>query len=244
MFGNLPVNRFLTLSIFCNISFLSIIENFAELVFNNNAGGLSMTNVYNIDLSTINGSSYPPPSSTQDLNTTLSYGNSAGSNSINMNSQNIDTANNVGLVSINWIPYLPAKFSAVFPSFDVGVVSNNSTSYGGMNVSIPAGNYQITYTIQLDGNITQGGGQYYMCKGYCFIQGAVTGIFTPYMVNTGCMPSQVISYSVGSGYYNCLTATDYITITSQDTFQLGVFQSNEQNQLANSCLISAVFQAV
>jgi hypothetical protein len=161
-----------------------------------------------------------------------------------MNSQNTETANDVGLVSINGIPYLPAKFSAVFPSFDVGIVSNNSTSYGGMNVIIPAGNYQITYTIQLDGNITQGGGQYYMCRGYCFIQGAVTGIFLPTMPNTGFMPSQVISYAVGGGYYNCLTATDYISIPSQDTFQLGVYQSNEQNQFTTSCFISAVFQAV
>ena len=213
------------------------------LNYSNNAGGLSMTNINNIDLSTINGSPYPP-SSSPDLQSVLGIGNSAGSYNINMNSQNIETANDVGLVSINGIPYLPAKFSAVFPSFDVGIVSNNSTSYGGSGVVIPVGNYQITYTIQLDGNITQGGGQYTMCRGYCYIQGASVGTFSPFMVNNGFMPSQVISYSVGSGYYNCLTATDYISVSSQDTFQLGVYQSNEQSQQTASCYISAIFQAV
>jgi len=160
-----------------------------------------------------------------------------------MNSQNIETANDVGLVSINGIPFLPAKFSAVFPSFDVGIVSNNTTSYGGNSVFIPSGHYQITYTIQFDGNITQGGGQNYMVRGYCFIVGGQVGVFQPYMVIQGFMPSQVISYAVGNGYFNCLTATDYISVGSQDTFQLGVYQENQQGQNTN-CFISAVFQAV
>ena len=83
-----------------------------------------------------------------------------------------------------------------------------------------------------------------MCRGYCYIQGASVGTFSPFMVNNGFMPSQVISYSVGSGYLNCLTATDYISVSSQDTFQLGVYQSNEQSQQTTSCYISAIFQAV
>ena len=214
------------------------------LTYSNNASNLSMTNINNIDLTTINGASYPPPSATQDLSTTLAFGNSAGSTPINMNSNDIQLCNDITLVSINSVPFLPAKFSAVFPTFNVGSVSNNSTSYGGTGVIIPVGNYQITYTIQLDGNITQGGGSYFMVRGYCFIYGASFGIVNPFIVNNGYMPTQTISYAVGSGYYNCLTTTDYITISNNDTFQLGVYQSNEQGQTSSNTFISAVIQSV
>jgi len=214
------------------------------LTYSNNASNLSMTNINNIDLITINGASYPPASATQDLSTTLAFGNSAGSTPINMNSNDIQLCNDINLVSINSVPFLPAKFSGVFPSFNLGSLSNNSTSYGGTGVIIPVGNYQITYTIQFDGNITQGGGSYFMLRGYCYLFGVSFGIVSPFMVNNGYMPCQTISYAVGSGYYNSLTATDYITISNNDTFQLGAYQSNEQGQTSFNTFISAVIQAV
>jgi len=214
------------------------------LTISDNAGALNITNVNDIGLSSINGSAYPPTYPTPDLASVLSAGNSVGSTPINMNSQDIQSCNDITLVSINGVPFLPAKFSGVFPAFNVGPVSNNSTNYGGTGVNISAGNYQITYTIQFDGNITQGGGSYYMVRGYCFLFGVSFGIVNPTIVNNGFYPSQTISYSVGSGYYNCLTTTDYITINNNDTFQLGAYQSNEQGQTSSTCYISAVIQAV
>jgi hypothetical protein len=214
------------------------------LTISNDALGLSMTGVNNIDLVTINGSAYPPPSSTQDLQTTLGYGNSAGSYSIDMNSQNIGSCNNIDLTSINSITYLPTKFSYIFQTFNVGTLTSGTTSlYGGTSSpTIPVGTYQITYSIQLDGNVIQSGGQDYSVKGYCWLQGASVGQVFPFKVNQGFLGGTSISYN--SGYNTCITITDIIQISTADSFQLGAYQENELTLPSNTTYISAIIQAV
>ena len=214
------------------------------LTISNDALGLSMTGINDITLSTINGSSYPPSYPTQDFQTTLAYGNSAGSYNINMNSQNIGSCNDVGLVSINSIPFLPAKFSNVFDTFSISSVGSGTTNvYGGSSSpTIPVGNYQITYSVQFDGTVLQSGGQYYSVKAYCWLQGVSVGQVYPYKVNNGYIAGTLMSYN--SGYPTCITVTDYIQISTADSFQLGVYQENELGQNCNTCYISAVIQAV
>ena len=214
------------------------------LNYSNNASGLSMTNINNIDLSTINGAPYPPSISSQDLQTTLGYGNSAGSYNINMNSQNIESANDVGLVSINGVAYLPAKFSYVFQTFNVGTLTSGTTSlYGGTSSpTIPVGTYQITYSIQLDGNVIQSGGQYYSVKGYCWVQGATVGQVFPFKVNQGFLGGTLMSYN--SGYNTCITITDIIQISTADSFQLGAYQENELTLPCNTTYISAILESI
>ena len=214
------------------------------LSISNDAVGSSITGVNNIDLININGSVYPPPTSSQDLQTTLGYGTSAGSYSINMNSQYIGSCNDVGLVSINGIPFLPAKFSYVFQTFSLGSMSSGVTNlYGGVSSpTIPVGTYQITYSIQLDGNVIQSVAQYYSVKGYCFLQGASFGQVYPYKVNQGVLGATLMAYN--SGYPNQITITDIIQISTADTFQLGAYQENELSATSYTSWISAIIESV
>jgi hypothetical protein len=69
------------------------------LTAGNNASGLNMGGIGDIALSTINGYPYPP--SAPDLNSVLSSGNSAGSNSIDMNGQQILNCSNINTTQIN-----------------------------------------------------------------------------------------------------------------------------------------------
>ena len=215
------------------------------LSISNDAVGASMTGINNIDLININGSLYPPtPPSTPDLSTVLNQGTSTGSNGINMNSNNIGSCNNIDVVSINNIPFLPAKFSNVFPTFTITSVGSGTTNvYGGSSsITIPVGNYQITYSVQFDATVLQSGGQYYSVKAYCWLQGASVGQVYPYKVNQGYTAGTLMSYN--SSYPTCITSTDYIQISTADSFQLGVYQENELGQNANVVYISAIIQAV
>ena len=68
------------------------------LTAGNNASGLSITGLNNVDLSTINSTSYPP--ATPSWDTTLSVSNTA-TQDINMNFNNINSVNNINLNTIN-----------------------------------------------------------------------------------------------------------------------------------------------
>ena len=68
------------------------------LIAGNNALGLNITGLNNVDLSTINSISYPPPP--PSWNDTLTVSNVA-SQDINMNSNNINAVNNINLNTIN-----------------------------------------------------------------------------------------------------------------------------------------------
>jgi hypothetical protein len=92
----------------------SVIDLDTTLTTGNNAGSndidmnnQDILNVDNIDLTTINGSAYPPVVATPNLQTVLAAGNSAGSNNINMNGQDIINADDVDLNTINGSPYPP-----------------------------------------------------------------------------------------------------------------------------------------
>ena len=76
----------------------------AVLTANDDAGGLDITNLNNINLTTINGL---PPAGAENLEQTLTIGNSAGTNDINMNSQDILAVNNINLTTINSAAYPP-----------------------------------------------------------------------------------------------------------------------------------------
>jgi hypothetical protein len=76
----------------------------AVLTANDDAGGLDITNLNNINLTTINGL---PPAGAENLQQTLTIGNSAGTNDINMNSQDILAVNNIALATINGAAYPP-----------------------------------------------------------------------------------------------------------------------------------------
>jgi hypothetical protein len=96
-----------------------------QLFFNNNNGSIT-------GLQTINGSLYPPPSSSQNLNTTLSYGNNTGGYDIDFgNNSNINNLLNVNLQTVNGSPYPP------YPTSPYGlqnVLSINNDA-GGLNMT-------------------------------------------------------------------------------------------------------------
>jgi len=210
------------------------------LNISNDAVGASMTGINNIDLVNINGVAYPPAGpSTPDWASVLNQGATANQ-SIDMGANSINNCDNINLSSINNIPFLPAKFSNVFQTFSIGSVGSGTTNvYGGSSsVTIPVGNYQITYSIQFDGSILQSGGQIYSIKAYCWLQGVSVGQVYPYKVNQGFAASSLMSYN--SGYPTCISVTDFIQISIADSFQLGVYQENELGQSANNLFLSAV----
>jgi len=84
---------------------------------------------------------YPPPTVIPPLNQVLTSGNSAGTNDIDMNNQNILSVNNVLLNTINGIPYPPPN------NFKLNTYTSNITG-----VSIPS---DITYIVI---TLTGGGG--------------------------------------------------------------------------------------
>ena len=93
------------------------------LIQGNSAGAtdIDMNNqdilqVNNIDLTTINGSAYPPSGTVDTLSAVLTAGNSAGANDINLNFNDITNANQIDFVSgantasLLFDPLAPANF--------------------------------------------------------------------------------------------------------------------------------------
>ena len=76
----------------------------AVLTSGNDAGGQSITNLNDVALTTINGL---PPAGAENLEQTLTIGNNAGSNDIDMNNQDILNVNNIDLTTINGSAYPP-----------------------------------------------------------------------------------------------------------------------------------------
>jgi hypothetical protein len=213
------------------------------LTISNDALGLSMTGVNNIDLVNINGVAYPIPITTPDLSSVLSAGANAGLQSIDMNFQNINNCLNINTSQVNGVNYLGAKFSGVFPTFNLGSISSSGQGWGGTPVALPVGNFQITYTITFDSSLYQSGGGTQMVKAYCSLQGTFAGIIQPYMVGVvGFYSSQLISYD--ASYPNYITNTDYISIATADSYNLGAYQENQAGMTTNNIYVSAVIQAV
>lgn len=77
----------------------------------------------NLDVTTINGSAYPPVSAAGDLASVLLTGNSAGTTDINMNLQDILAVDNINLVTINGSAY---PFTPAVPTLSQVLGSGNS----------------------------------------------------------------------------------------------------------------------
>jgi len=148
----------------------------------------------------------------------------------------ISVNQNTGSVTVSTAP-----FKYVFPTFNAGSIGNGGTATGGTQIFIPKGTYQITYTITFDNSFLQGTYNFYMVKAYCWLSGVNTGQINPYMIsNVGFYPSQVMSYD--SKYQNCITATDYIEINSDDNYNLAVYQENSQGSQCNNIFLSAILE--
>jgi len=77
------------------------------LTAGDDANGLDITNLNNLDVLTINGSAYPPVVGSDTLSQVLVAGNSAGATDIDMNSNDILQVNNIDLTTINSLAYPP-----------------------------------------------------------------------------------------------------------------------------------------
>jgi len=147
----------------------------------------------------------------------------------------ISVNQNTGSVTIT-----NASTKYIFPTFNAGSIGNGGTAIGTKSqLFIPRGSYQITYTITFDNNFTQGSNDFKMVRAYCFLYSNTYGQTNPYMVsNVGFYPSQVITYD--GSYQNCITATDYIQISNDDSYYLGVYQDNGSSIGSNNIFLSAI----
>ena len=92
----------------------------------NDAGGLSMTNINNVDLVNINGSAYPPSAPADNLTEVLTAGDDAGGlNITNLSNIALQTINNLSVVR----PMISMTTGIVSPTYDNGVYY---TSYAGI----------------------------------------------------------------------------------------------------------------
>jgi hypothetical protein len=91
----------------------------------------NILNVANINLSTINGSAYPPTVTTPTLSSVLTTGNSAGTSNINMNSNSIINANEIDILKTTTgigNPAIEITTNATGPSASNLVVNRFSTA--------------------------------------------------------------------------------------------------------------------
>ena len=204
------------------------------LAIDNNGGGYSMTGIDNINLNSINGSSYPPSYSVPDLNNVLNQGNSAY-HDIDMTTNNINNCGNLTVSTINSSPYTISKPTYSYYSAGVSTVYNGGTTIGGTGIPLPVGNYQITYSIAWDSqmyssNPLSSSAEY--CNCYCFLHSYSYGDQYTVMKNNGYNPS--ILLTTNGSYQNSFTLTDTIVIYQSDTYYLGVGQSNSVGAFASA----------
>jgi len=110
----------------------------------NNAGSYSIdmniqdiNNVNNLNVNTINGSTYPVPQITPSLSDVMTVGNSSGTNDLNMNHNDITTVNNltvnnVDLTTINGSSYPPVVST---PSLSDVMTVGNSSGTNNLNMN-------------------------------------------------------------------------------------------------------------
>ena len=200
----------------------------STLGYGNNAGGQSITGVNNIDVSTINGSAYPPyPTSPYGLPNVLSIDPNAYT-SINMNSNDINSVNNINVNSINGSSYPPSvsvpQFIYAMP-FQSGSVSSGSQTIFSNGVFITGGfTYAVTWTFWYDG-LYHGGGTAEMIQGYGDLYSYSFGSITGSARSSGVWASNTISSN--SMYRTTLTYTDNnFVINSSDTYYPYIYQLN------------------
>ena len=194
-----------------------------------NMNGQNIDGVSNINLSTINNSSYPPyPTSPYGLPNVLAIDNIA-STSINMNGNSIDNVSNISLSTINNLSYPPPvsipQFIFAMP-FQSGNVPDNSQTLFTSGVYITGGfTYAITWTFWYDG-LYQSGGGVEMIHGYSDLYSSNSVSVQGAAKTYGLWASSYVSTAYGS-YRTTITYTDndYIINTS-DTYYPYVFQTN------------------
>ena len=196
-----------------------------------NMNGNNIDGVSNINLSTINGFSYPPyPTSPYGLPNVLAIDNTA-STSINMNSQDINSVNNINVNSINGSSYPPSvsvpQFIFAMP-FQSGNVADSSQTLFNSGIYITGGfTYAITWTFWYDG-LYQSEGGVEMIHGYSDLYSNSYGSVQGAAKSAGLWASSYVSTArSGSSYKTTITYTDnnYVINTS-DTYYPNVFQTN------------------
>ena len=111
------------------------------------ANNFNILNVNDIDLTTINGAAYPPPVAASDLDATLTVGNSAGTNDIDMNSNKIvNTLDPVNLQDVATKNYIDSILGGYMKQVKVERFTTSGTW------TVPAG---ATYAVA---HILGGGG--------------------------------------------------------------------------------------
>lgn len=191
----------------------------------NNAGGQDIYSVNNINLSTINGSSYPPfPTSPYGLPSVLSIDNTA-STSINMNSQDINSVNNINVNSINGSSYpIIPQFIYAMP-FQYKYVNNTSQEVFPNGITIQGGfTYAITWTFWYD-VLYQSMGSQEMIDGYGDIYSYSFGSISGSARKSGINASSYIS--TNNMYRTTITYTDNdFVVNNTETYYPYIYQAN------------------
>jgi hypothetical protein len=175
----------------------------------------------------------------QDLNSTLSYGNTAY-NSINMNNNDINSVNNIQANTINGSSY-PPSISIPQPAyampFQSGYTYYNNQTIFSSGVYITGGySYSVVWTFWYDGLYQSGGGQE-MIQGYADLYSNSTGNIRGSATQNGYWASSYIS--TNNMYRTTITYTDNYSISFSDTYVPNVLQLNTINWDGNT-YVSAV----
>ena len=191
-----------------------------------NMNGNNIDGVNNINLSTINNSSYPPyPTSPYGLPNVLAIDNTA-STSINMNGYDINSVNNINLSTINGSSYPPSvsvpQFIFAMP-FQFTNVNNSTPTIFPSGVYITSGRYAITWTFWYDG-LYQSAGDKQMIEGFGDLYSNFYGSVQGDARNSAFASSYV---STNNMYRTSLTYTDnnYV-INNSDTYYPYIYQTN------------------
>ena len=160
----------------------------------------------------------------QDLNSTLSYGNTAYNYSINMNGNSID---NVSTINGNAYPPatpLPENYYFVLQSTYAN--NNSNTQFTNNTITIlTTGNYTITWTFVFD-SLFQPPGDKQMVSAYGYLQESGGAGFTIQgaIQNSGVAGSSYIS--TDTMYRTSYTYTDVYNIYTTATFYACILQYN------------------
>jgi len=184
-------------------------------------------NLNNLDVSTINGSAYPPVSGAGTLSDVLTAGNSAGLTSINMNGQDITGVDDIALTTINGSAYPPSSSGVT------SVFYQTFQPFSYLNTS--SGAYQTPL-------ITLGAGTYLVSSAFEFTNGTTSAVSYSYFYQVGEIGSSTSSITISNSTFSqpissadlttlsgviVLTATQNIYINFQWNNGVG-FSTNEQ----------------
>jgi hypothetical protein len=163
----------------------------------------------------------------QDLNSTLSYGNTAYNYSINMNNNDINSVNNIQANTINGNPYPPSisipQMAYAMP-YQSGLTNNFSQTIFSSGVTITGGySYSVVWTFWYDG-LVHGGGTSEMIQGYADLYSSASGSVSGSARQNGYWASSTISSN--NMYRTTITYTDNYYISSTDTYYPNVLQLN------------------